>query len=58
MVAAREGGEACVCDPTTQSPRAYLKKRNDHGQCVFSAPTVFSLDPAGNLSFRHEATDV
>lgn len=32
-----------------------LKKCNDHGQCVFSAPEVFSLDDDGKLSFRHEA---
>ena len=29
----------------------------DHGQCVFSAPEIFSLDDDGKLSFRHEATD-
>ena len=34
-----------------------LKKCNDHGQCVFSAPAVFSLDDEGKLSFRHEAAD-
>ena len=34
-----------------------LNKCNDHGQCVFSAPAVFSLDDDGKLSFRHEATD-
>lgn len=34
-----------------------LKKCNDHGQCVFSAPEVFSLDDDGKLSFRAEATD-
>ena len=33
-----------------------LKKCNDHGQCVFSAPAVFSLDEDGKLSFRREAT--
>ena len=33
-----------------------LKKCNDHGQCVFSAPAVFSLDDAGQLSFRRETT--
>lgn len=32
-----------------------LKKCNDHGQCVFSAPAVFSLDDDGKLSFRREA---
>jgi ferredoxin len=31
-----------------------LKKCNDHGQCVFSAPAVFSLDDDGKLSFRRE----
>ena len=35
-----------------------LKKCNDHGQCVFSAPAVFSLDDDGKLSFRREAADV
>jgi ferredoxin len=35
-----------------------LKKCNDHGQCVFSAPAVFSLDDEGKLSFRHAATDI
>jgi ferredoxin len=34
-----------------------LNKCNDHGQCVFSAPAVFSLDDEGKLSFRHQATD-
>ncbi len=34
-----------------------LNKRNDHGQRVFSAPAVFSLDDEGKLSFRREATD-
>lgn len=34
-----------------------LKKCNDHGQCVFSAPAVFSLDDDGKLSFRGEAAD-
>ncbi|GAA3967396.1 ferredoxin [Actinomadura viridis] len=29
----------------------------DHGQCVFSAPQVFSLDENGKLSFRDGATD-
>ncbi len=32
-----------------------LDKCNDHGQCVFSAPAVFSLDEDGKLSFRREA---
>lgn len=34
-----------------------LTKCNDHGQCVFSAPEVFSLDSDGKLSFRAQATD-
>lgn len=34
-----------------------LTKCADHGQCVFSAPKVFSLDENGKLSFRREATD-
>jgi ferredoxin len=34
-----------------------LKKCNDHGQCVFSAPAVFSLDEDGKLSFRRDAAD-
>ena len=33
-----------------------LNKCQDHGQCVFSAPKVFSLDQDGKLSFRQEAT--
>ena len=33
-----------------------LNKCQDHGQCVFSAPKVFSLDEDGKLSFRREAT--
>jgi ferredoxin len=32
-----------------------LAKCQDHGQCVFSAPAVFSLDDKGSLSFRAEA---
>ncbi len=32
-----------------------LLKCQDHGQCVFAAPEVFSLDAEGKLSFRHEA---
>ena len=35
-----------------------LNKCQDHGQCVFSAPAVFSLDDNGKLAFRQEATDV
>jgi ferredoxin len=33
-----------------------LNKCADHGQCVFAAPAVFSLDENGKLSFREEAT--
>jgi ferredoxin len=33
-----------------------LNKCQDHGQCVFSAPKVFSLDDHGRLSFRRHAT--
>jgi ferredoxin len=33
-----------------------LNKCNDHGQCVFSAPTVFSLDDNGKLAFRGETS--
>jgi ferredoxin len=29
-----------------------LDKCQDHGQCVFAAPEVFSLDEQGRLSFR------
>jgi len=35
-----------------------LNKCQDHGQCVFAAPAVFSLDENGRLSFRKEATDI
>ena len=34
-----------------------LNKCADHGQCVFSAPAVFSLDENGRLSFRREVAD-
>jgi ferredoxin len=34
-----------------------LNQCQDHGQCVFSAPAVFSLDDEGKLSFRGQATD-
>jgi len=34
-----------------------LIKCADHGQCVFSAPAVFSLDDNGKLAFRREATE-
>ena len=33
-----------------------LNKCQDHGQCVFSAPSVFSLDGQGKLSFRAGAS--
>lgn len=29
-----------------------LTKCQDHGQCVFSAPSVFALDGDGRLAFR------
>jgi ferredoxin len=35
-----------------------LTRCQDHGQCVFSAPAVFSLDSNGKLSFRGAATDL
>jgi ferredoxin len=31
-----------------------LNKCSDHGQCVYSAPAVFSLDDNGKLSFRYD----
>ena len=34
-----------------------LIKCQDHGQCVFSAPSVFALDGNGKLSFRAETSD-
>ena len=33
-----------------------MNKCQDHGQCVFSAPSVFSLDGQGKLAFRAEAS--
>ncbi len=33
-----------------------LAKCQDHGQCVYSAPEVFSLDENGRLSFRAETS--
>lgn len=33
-----------------------LYKCADHGQCVFSAPAVFSLDDEGKLALRRETT--
>ncbi len=35
-----------------------LNKCSDHGQCVYSAPEIFSLDDRGELSFRALAKDV
>ena len=32
-----------------------LDKCQDHGQCVFAAPEVFSLDDDGRLAFRADA---
>ncbi|GAB7007474.1 hypothetical protein JCM18899A_49490 [Nocardioides sp. AN3] len=34
-----------------------LKTCENHGQCAFVAPDVFSLDSNGLLSFRSEAQD-
>jgi ferredoxin len=34
-----------------------LTKCQDHGQCVFSAPSVFALDEHGKLAFRAEAVE-
>jgi ferredoxin len=33
-----------------------LELCQDHGQCVFAAPDVFSLDEEGKLSFKNQAT--
>jgi ferredoxin len=33
-----------------------LNRCEDHGQCVFSAPAVFSLDDDGRQAFRQVAT--
>ena len=30
----------------------------DHGQCVFAAPAVFSLDDNGRLVFRRETSEI
>ena len=30
----------------------------NHGQCVFAAPSVFSLDENGHLIFRREAIEI
>ncbi len=35
-----------------------LKKCQDHGQCVYAAPDLFSLDDDGRLALRSQATDV
>lgn len=35
-----------------------LTKCQDHGQCVFSCPEVFSLDENGKLSFRKYAQEL
>jgi len=35
-----------------------LDKCQDHGQCVYAAPTIFSVDEDGKLAFRHVATGV
>ncbi len=37
--------------------RVDLIKCQDHGQCVYSAPEVFSLDDDGKLALRHQASD-
>ncbi|MFI0452117.1 ferredoxin [Actinomadura sp. 6N118] len=34
-----------------------MDKCQDHGQCVFSAPEVFSLDEAGRLEFDSAPDD-
>jgi ferredoxin len=34
-----------------------LTKCQNHGQCTYSAPQVFSLDDQGELAFRASATD-
>jgi ferredoxin len=34
-----------------------LTKCQNHGQCTYSAPQVFSLDDDGQLAFRAVATD-
>jgi ferredoxin len=34
-----------------------LTKCQNHGQCTYVAPQVFSLDDNGELSFRAEAKD-
>ena len=34
-----------------------LRRCDNHGQCVFSAPAVFSLNEDGLLSFRSSGLD-
>lgn len=34
-----------------------LNKCQNHGQCTYAAPEVFSLDDDGQLAFRSVATD-
>ena len=34
-----------------------LTKCQNHGQCTYSAPSVFSLDDDGLLIFRQEASE-
>ena len=34
-----------------------LNQCQDQGQCVFAAPTVFSLDGNGRLTLRQQASD-
>ena len=34
-----------------------LNKCQDHGQCVYAAPSLFSLDDNGRLALRHLAKD-
>jgi len=38
--------------------RVDLARCEDHGQCVFSAPDVFSLDDDGRQAFRRVATEM
>ncbi|AVV45875.1 ferredoxin [Streptomyces sp. ID05-04B] len=34
-----------------------MNKCQDHGQCVFAAPDVFSLDDGGRLAYVPDADD-
>lgn len=34
-----------------------MNKCQDHGQCVFAAPDVFSLDDAGHLAYVADPDD-